>query len=120
MKPETRPNLYQLGTAIVFTILGILFSTEKKILAQVNPDNTLGQEQSLVIEVNELKSIINGGATRGQNLFHSFQEFNIGAGKSIYFSNPTGVKNILTRITGSNNSNILGTLGVEGSANLFL
>ncbi|NET73692.1 MAG: filamentous hemagglutinin N-terminal domain-containing protein, partial [Sphaerospermopsis sp. SIO1G2] len=44
----------------------------------------------------------------------------VGLGKSIYFSNPTGVKNILTRITGSNNSNILGTLGVEGSANLFL
>jgi filamentous hemagglutinin family protein len=34
--------------------------------------------------------------------------------------NPSGIQNILTRVTGGQVSNILGTLGVEGSANLFL
>ncbi|MGD1702340.1 filamentous hemagglutinin N-terminal domain-containing protein, partial [Dapis sp. BLCC M229] len=38
----------------------------------------------------------------------------------VYFINPAGIENILTRITGNNASNILGKLGVEGAANLFL
>ena len=39
----------------------------------------------------------------------------------VYFSNPAGIENILTRVTGGNISNILGTLGVQGgNANLFL
>ncbi|NEQ62590.1 MAG: filamentous hemagglutinin N-terminal domain-containing protein, partial [Moorea sp. SIO4A1] len=33
---------------------------------------------------------------------------------------PAGVANILSRVTGTNVSNILGTLGVLGNANLFL
>ena len=62
---------------------------------------------------------IDGGAKRGANLFHSFQEFNIQKGRGVYFSNPDGVTNILTRVTGNNGSNILGTLGVDGKADLF-
>lgn len=38
----------------------------------------------------------------------------------MYFANPAAITNILTRVTGRNPSNILGTLGVEGGANLFL
>ncbi|MEL7246132.1 MAG: filamentous hemagglutinin N-terminal domain-containing protein, partial [Cyanobacteria bacterium J06573_2] len=52
--------------------------------------------------------------------FHSFQEFNINNGQSVYFNNPSGIENILTRVTGKNASNIFGTLGVDGAANLFL
>ncbi|WP_339379448.1 MULTISPECIES: hypothetical protein [Okeania] len=36
-----------------------------------------------------------GGVIRGANLFHSFQEFNVGEGRSVYFTNPTGIENIL-------------------------
>jgi filamentous hemagglutinin family protein len=63
---------------------------------------------------------IDGGAQRGANLFHSFREFNINVGRGVYFSNPAGVANIFTRVTGVNPSQILGTLGVLGNANLFL
>ncbi|NJL61908.1 MAG: filamentous hemagglutinin N-terminal domain-containing protein [Methylacidiphilales bacterium] len=63
---------------------------------------------------------INGGAIRDRNLFHSFGEFNVNDGQRVYFSNPSGVLNILTRVTGGNASSILGTLGVDGNANLFL
>ena len=63
---------------------------------------------------------ITGGTVAGQNLFHSFTEFNVGAGESIYFADP-GVTNIFNRVTGSNISNINGTLGVsDGNANLWL
>ncbi|MDZ8034979.1 filamentous hemagglutinin N-terminal domain-containing protein, partial [Nostoc sp. DedSLP04] len=88
--------------------------------AQLNPDNTLSKESSVVAPVDALSDRIEKGAIRGTNLFHSFQEFNVDSGRSVYFANPVGIENILTRITGSNPSNILGKLGVEGAANLFL
>ena len=88
------------------------------------PDETLGSENSVVVPNVEIRGIdssrIDGGARRGGNLFHSFQEFNIELNRGAYFSNPEGIDNILTRVTGSNLSNINGTLGVLGNANLFL
>src|SRR4028118_1799628 len=92
-------------------------------IAQIIPDNTLGPESSRVVSdtVNNLPSDrISGGATRGSSLFHSLREFNIGEGRGAYFDNPSGITNIFTRVTGGNQSNILGTLGVLGNANLFL
>ncbi len=93
--------------------------------AQVTPDNTLGTENSTVtsgVIRNSLPSnLINGGAKRGANLFHSFGEFNVDAGRGVYFTNPPGIENIISRVTGSNPSQIRGTLGVTGgNANLFL
>ncbi|OWY64195.1 hypothetical protein B7486_48615 [cyanobacterium TDX16] len=87
--------------------------------AQITPDNTMGGENSTVTSTDEVDAI-NGGATRGANLFHSFQEFNVNEGRAAVFTNPNGIENILTRVTGANPSNILGTLGVAGNANLFL
>jgi filamentous hemagglutinin family protein len=93
-------------------------------LAQITPDSTLGVESSIVTPNANVRDIpaefIQGGATRGVNLFHSFLEFNVGNGQRVYFANPTGIENILSRVTGNNLSNILGTLGVDGGASLFL
>ncbi|WP_293145641.1 S-layer family protein [Microcoleus sp. bin48.metabat.b7b8b9.023] len=92
-------------------------------IGQIVPDSTLGAESSRLVPdtINNLPSDrISGGATRGSNLFHSFREFNIGEGRGAYFENPSGIANIFTRVTGGQPSNILGTLGVQGNANLFL
>ncbi|AFZ04284.1 filamentous hemagglutinin N-terminal domain-containing protein [Calothrix sp. PCC 6303] len=92
--------------------------------AQITPDNTLGKESSQIdsnVVINGLNADkISGGATRESNLFHSFSQFNINDGQRVYFTNPSGVINILTRVTGKDPSNIFGTLGVDGAANLFL
>lgn len=88
-------------------------------VAQLIPDNSLGTESSIVTP-QDVRDLIEGGAIRGNNLFHSFSEFNVNNSQAVYFLNPTGIENILTRVTGNNVSNILGTLGVEGTANLFL
>ncbi|GAB1541172.1 hypothetical protein NUACC21_38420 [Scytonema sp. NUACC21] len=92
--------------------------------AQITPDTTLGAESSVVTPNEVIRGLpsnrVNGGANRGANLFHSFQEFNIGEGRGVYFTNPPGVENILSRVTGANRSEILGRLGVLGNANLFL
>ena len=87
--------------------------------AQVIPDNTLGEESS-VVTPQQLRDLIEGGAVRGENLFHSFSEFSIPEGQQVYFANPDNISNILTRVTGSNISEIFGTLGINGGANLFL
>jgi filamentous hemagglutinin family protein len=97
-----------------------------RVNAQIVPDNTLGAEGSVVTPNVNIQGIssdrIDGGATRGANLFHSFSQFNVDAGRGAYFTKPTGIENILTRVTGGNPSNIFGILGVLGKAkaNLFV
>ena len=87
------------------------------------PDDTLGGERSIVTPSNNIRGLpgdrISGGAQRGDNLFHSFREFGVDVGRSVYFDG-TRVRNIISRVTGGNPSEIFGTLGVLGNANLFL
>ena len=93
-------------------------------IAQIIPDDTLGSDRSIVnpnTTVDEKSTeYIQGGAVRGDNLFHSFTEFNVGDRGQVYFASPSGIENIITRVTGNNLSEISGTLGVDGNANLFL
>jgi filamentous hemagglutinin family protein len=117
-------------------LLGLLVAGEVELLGNrafaqsvIVPDGTLGGERS-VVEVRPTQERITGGAVRGTNLFHSFREFNVGAGRSTYFIAPnTGIENILARVTGTNRSDILGKLGTArlvnqalrtSNANLFL
>ena len=115
-----RSRYWKLGMVSYLVMGGAISSLGDCALAQIIPDTTLGNENSTVTSTGALDQI-DGGATRGANLFHSFQEFNIGNGRSALFSNPPGIENILSRVTGANPSNILGMLGVSGgNANLFL
>ena len=68
-------------------------------------------------------STITGGTKAGRNLFHSFQQFNIGEKQKVYFISPSpAIENILIRVTGGSRSQIMGTLGTSGlsNPNLFL
>lgn len=91
--------------------------------AQLTPDTTLESQNSRVnsTTVNGSSAeVIEGGVQRESNLFHSFSDFNVGAGQQVYFANPNGIERIFNRVTGGNTSDILGTLGVLGNADLFL
>ncbi|MDB9546468.1 filamentous hemagglutinin N-terminal domain-containing protein, partial [Dolichospermum circinale] len=106
---------------ILQIITGLIVAANTGIVkAQLTPDNTVGSTTRSDTVKGLTSDIIEGGATRGTNLFHSFTNFNVDAGKGVYFSNPADINNILTRVTGSSQSNIFGTLGVLGNANLFL
>lgn len=113
-----------MGGWVASCLVWVDLALSEGALAQsiVVPDDTLGTETSLVLpDPDGLPiDIIEGGATRGENLFHSFQEFNIGEGQGVYFANPAGIATILSRVTGQTPSDILGTLGVLGEADLFL
>ncbi|MDJ0597193.1 MAG: filamentous hemagglutinin N-terminal domain-containing protein [Pleurocapsa sp. MO_226.B13] len=119
-----KSGCWQLGLVSVLVVSEATISASRNyLLAQIVPDRTLGDESSAISPNTEVKGLpaelIEGGAARGTNLFHSFAEFNVGELQRVYFANPAGIEKILSRVTGSNVSNILGTLGVDGSANLF-
>lgn len=104
-------------------VLISLFTCSEPASAQLVPDGSLGAESSLLVEgaiADQPATLIEGGAVRGGNLFHSFGEFNVGTGQLVYFANPAGIDHILSRVTGDAPSNIFGTLGVAGPADLFL
>ena len=119
-----------------WAMLGLVYTAgsmalTKPGLAQniITPDTTLGTEASQVVPLAPLPTIdlIQGGAVREQNLFHSFEQFNIGEGNRAYFIAPSAdIANIFARITGGNPSEIFGVLGTRqadlsrSNADLFL
>ena len=124
MKCDRNSTLFPRLSSLSVLTLGLCINTSVEATAQTGlvPDQTLGNESSRVQRQTQPTptDLITGGARRGQNLFHSFQDFNVETGQSVFFSNPNGVNNILTRVTGSNISNIDSVLGVRGDANLFI
>jgi filamentous hemagglutinin family protein len=91
----------------------------KGVLAQIVGDDTLPVGERSQVTGNP-NFQINGGATRGNNLFHSFREFSVPPGGQAFFNNAPQIQNILTRVTGNSISNIDGLVGARGNANLFL
>ncbi len=110
---------------LALSAISAVISCTNVAIAQIIPDNTLGVESSSLLQgdtaINgQSADIIGSGASRGGNLFHSFETFNIAVGQQVYFKNPAGIVRIMSRVTGNQPSSILGTLGVQGDADLFL
>jgi len=113
-----------LSPLLVGISIGLCFEcvlVSQSAWGQIRPDNTLGSEASRVVpDLGASVDSIQGGATRGQLLFHSFSDLNVEAGSSVFFANPLGISDIFSRVTGDSVSNIDGVLGVDGPANLYL
>lgn len=104
-------------------IAGVLTFFENFALAQIQRDGTLGSESSIITpKLIDGQSIdqIDGGAVRGTNLYHSFEQFSVSAGSTAHFNNAINIQNIISRVTGNSISNIDGILKANGTANLFL
>ena len=102
---------------------GIVAISFQPCVAQLVPDSASDRNLDTTIQqITPEVDLITGGTrpSNGINLFHSFTDFNVSAERGVYFETPTGVQNILTRVTGTNRSNISGILGTTGNANLFL
>jgi filamentous hemagglutinin family protein len=84
--------------------------------AQVAPDGSL----NTTVTQSGLNYTITNGTAAGPNLFHSFSQFSISTGGSVFFNNAVNVQNIFARVTGGSLSKIDGLVRANGTANLFL
>jgi filamentous hemagglutinin family protein len=83
-------------------------------------DGTMGAAQPLTGTNVEISQTL--GKTAGNNLFHSFSDFNINQGQTVTFTNTSNVnyQNVISRVTGDNKSIIDGTLQSKvGNADFY-
>ncbi|HEY9834309.1 MAG TPA: CHAT domain-containing protein [Stenomitos sp.] len=105
--------------------LASLTSVSAQSITSDNSTNTIVTPQSNPnASGNSAVYDITGGqlSQDGQNLFHSFSQFGLGAGETANFIANPSVLNILGRVTGGNPSIINGLIQVtsSGNPNLFL
>ncbi|RUT00819.1 hypothetical protein DSM106972_072280 [Dulcicalothrix desertica PCC 7102] len=125
--------IWRLSTSLLIGCVSAFTTSISSSFAQSNivPDETLGTAESSRVIPNfngAANDAIIGGAERGQNLFHSLREFGVSENRGAYFLTfNANIQNIFARVTGSNPSEIFGTLGVRqaldftpSTANLYL
>ena len=117
------PNL--MGSMFLGSLLVLasgLAIADAQVTTNITGDGTLGTD----VTQNGNIHGITGGTRKGANLFHSFGEFNVGAGDTAMFQNTPAApvtNNILGRVTGGNISSVFGTVDTAThfpGANLFL
>ena len=120
--PLHDPMLRQLRSLLLSSglLLGVLLASgQAQVTTTLTPDGTLG---TAVTQSGTVYDIT--GGTRpgnGPNLFHSFNRFSVGTNDTARFSGPTGIVNILNRVTGGQQSVIDGRLqSTIPGANLYL
>src|SRR4051794_39359398 len=88
------------------------------VQAQIVTDGSVGPKVNL--HGGEIEIGAKLGTRRGDNLFHSFEKFGIATGQTATFTGPGDIKNVISRVTGGEVSNIDGTLASRvGQADLY-
>jgi filamentous hemagglutinin family protein len=119
------------GTVILGICTAWTIGYQPQAIAQLIPDQSLGADASVVRSNLEVRiqgqadhgraqqgqpqtiDLIEGGLRQNRNQIHSFQDFNVGDGRSVYILAPDAqLDTVLLRVTGNNPSRILGQLGL--------
>jgi len=74
--------------------------------AEIATDGSLGSRVNLNAPDYQITQDL--GKRTGNNLFHSFDSFNIYRGESATFSGDNGISNVISRVTGGESSTIDG------------
>lgn len=118
MPPQPWGLVTWLSSSSLLLVVWLAMS-QAQMRTSLTPDGTLG---TTVTQTGNLYTIT--GGTRpgnGPNLFHSFDRFSVGKDVTASFTGPTGIANIVSRVTGGQRSDIDGTLRSKiAGANLFL
>ena len=103
---------------LLFTPLFITLTFPHPLLADIVTDGSVGPSQALSGPDMTIPESI--GAVSGQNLFHSFQTFNIAENQSATFTGSDAISNVISRVTGGDISTIDGKLiSKVGNADFF-
>jgi filamentous hemagglutinin family protein len=105
---QPSPRLVTWLTSSSLLLVLWLAVSQSQVRTTLSSDGTLG---TTVIQRGTVYDI--KGGTRpenGPNLFHSFDRFSVGTNDTASFTGPAGIKNILSRVTGGQQSEIDGTL----------
>ncbi len=98
--------------------------TVRPATAQMTGDGTLGtQVNGSIVAPCTGNCVITNGATRGNNLFHSFQSFSLPNRDRANFQIAPTIQNVIVRVTGVGQpfiSNLNGTIQTSNPANFFL
>jgi large exoprotein involved in heme utilization and adhesion len=73
-------KIWSLKHSTIFSFTIFTFGLQAAY-AKIIPDRTMGT----IVAPHGMNDIINGGAYVGNNLFHSFTEFNINTGRGVYY-----------------------------------
>ena len=88
--------------------LVIMFTLISHVHAEIVLDGSLGKEGELIGPHYQVG--VELGQQRGENLFHSFKQFNLKEGESATFTGSEQLHNIISRVTGKESSFIDGTI----------
>jgi filamentous hemagglutinin family protein len=97
-------------------LYAILFSI---VQADIVTDGTVGPAQTLTGPAFVIPEDL--GSRAGENLFHSFHTFDINAGEQVTFTGSSSIANVISRVTGGQQSSINGLLrSTVGQADFYL
>ncbi|OKH30000.1 hypothetical protein NIES2101_42795 [Calothrix sp. HK-06] len=94
-----------------------VFSGTKAFAQSISLDGSLGTSGTLTGPNYTIPQSL--GQTVGNNLFHSFSQFNLNSNEAAIFQSNANIQNILSRVTGSNQSVIDGLIRTQSVVNLF-
>ncbi|MEM6406055.1 MAG: filamentous hemagglutinin N-terminal domain-containing protein [Pseudomonadota bacterium] len=112
MRYTTKPLL-----ALMLNLMALNADLSARSGGGLSADGTSGTR------VNQHGDIFNitDGTRTGTNLWHSFNEFNLESSQTAQFQSDSGIRNIISRVTGPNDSWIDGTIrNIDNQANIYL
>ena len=116
---------YLIGGIILSCLLSDNLLSDHSAVAQIRSDNTLSENSAVTQQGNTIR--IQQGTRRGENLFHSFEQFSVPTNSRVLFQGVSPeVKNVFARVTGLSRSLIDGLIEIRqlngniSPANFFL
>ncbi len=101
-------NFKQTTLCLYLIVILVLFAYPDLLYADISTDGTVGAAQNLTGPDYAIPETL--GTVKGSNLFHSFEKFNIKTEESATFTGSDSIKNVISRVTGGEKSEIDGTL----------
>ena len=102
-------------------ILAVLVFFQHPVLADIVTDGSVGPDAQSINAIDGQFTIDQElGSLKGGNLFHSFQQFDIEPNETATFTGDESILNVISRVTGGNESHINGVLRSKvGSADFY-